>query len=262
MKTQSGILTHPLFLTALFLLLLNDFVLKQAFPGGFTGKLSDVAGLFVFTAFGLTVLPRLRWTVVAATALWFVYWKSPYSQPLIDFFNGLSLYSIHRMVDYTDLWALPAVPAALLLHRRHAEPVTATSPLKQVCISLLCLFAFCSTSKADRYLFMSQHVEVESSQKWRTAREKTELDGLFRQAAKQVILDPATGDYLLSDIWINDYVTFDTRLHILDKGKKREIQVKGYYVCYYPEQTTVNSRVLNRMLYEKLNMYIANQKPL
>ena len=38
-------LLHPLALGALVLLVLNDHVLKAAFPGLFTGKLSDIAGL-------------------------------------------------------------------------------------------------------------------------------------------------------------------------------------------------------------------------
>ena len=40
-------LGHPLSVAALVLLALNDHVLKQAWPGFVTGKLSDVAGLVV-----------------------------------------------------------------------------------------------------------------------------------------------------------------------------------------------------------------------
>jgi hypothetical protein len=39
---------HPLALGALALLIVNDHVLKAAYPGWCTGKLSDVAGLAVF----------------------------------------------------------------------------------------------------------------------------------------------------------------------------------------------------------------------
>jgi len=42
-----SMLLDPLFLLALFLLALNDHVLKSAAPGVITGKLSDVAGLAV-----------------------------------------------------------------------------------------------------------------------------------------------------------------------------------------------------------------------
>ena len=40
-------LAHPLAVGSLVLLALNDHVLKQAWPGWVTGKLSDLAGLVV-----------------------------------------------------------------------------------------------------------------------------------------------------------------------------------------------------------------------
>jgi hypothetical protein len=47
-REAGGILLHPVALTSLALLILNDRLLKAAFPGAFTGKLSDVAGLVFF----------------------------------------------------------------------------------------------------------------------------------------------------------------------------------------------------------------------
>ena len=41
-------LLHPLVLLAIGLLVLNDHLLKEAWPGAVTGKLSDFAGLFFF----------------------------------------------------------------------------------------------------------------------------------------------------------------------------------------------------------------------
>lgn len=42
---------HPLPLTAVAILILNDRYLKAAYPSAVTGKLSDVAGLFFFPLF-------------------------------------------------------------------------------------------------------------------------------------------------------------------------------------------------------------------
>ena len=42
---------HPLPLASVFLLALNDHYLKAAWPGRFTGLLSDVCGLFFFPLF-------------------------------------------------------------------------------------------------------------------------------------------------------------------------------------------------------------------
>jgi hypothetical protein len=48
MTRAGGGLLHPGALVAILVLVLNDHVLKQAFPGVVTGKLSDVAGLVFF----------------------------------------------------------------------------------------------------------------------------------------------------------------------------------------------------------------------
>jgi hypothetical protein len=41
-------LLHPIVLLAIGILLINDHVLKSAWPGAVTGKLSDIAGLVFF----------------------------------------------------------------------------------------------------------------------------------------------------------------------------------------------------------------------
>lgn len=66
-------LAHPLTVVALAVLLLNDHVLKAAYPGWLTGKLSDVAGLLVappLVALLLSATGRgFRATAVVAVAL-------------------------------------------------------------------------------------------------------------------------------------------------------------------------------------------------
>src|SRR6266540_1707178 len=44
-------LLHPIPILAIFLMVANDHVLKQLWPGLVTGKLSDVAGLVFFPLF-------------------------------------------------------------------------------------------------------------------------------------------------------------------------------------------------------------------
>jgi hypothetical protein len=73
----AGTLLHPVALAALAILVLNDHVLKAAFPGLVTGKLSDVAGVTLLplvliagwellrSALGRDPGPRVRALVVA-----------------------------------------------------------------------------------------------------------------------------------------------------------------------------------------------------
>src|SRR5688572_9816134 len=98
------------FVLSVMVLLLNDFWMKQAFPGALSGKLSDFAGIAIVTLL-LLALNLRRSLVFIGIAAGFAYWKSPLSQPLIDLVNIWLPWSIGRVVDYTDLLALMVMPA-------------------------------------------------------------------------------------------------------------------------------------------------------
>ena len=111
-------LTSPAFLLAVALLVLNDWVLKARYGNWWTGKLSDVAGLFAFAVFWAVLLPRHRGHVFALTAAGFAIWKSPLSQPLLDAWNALGMLPLGRVIDYGDWLALLVLlPAWWFVHR-------------------------------------------------------------------------------------------------------------------------------------------------
>src|SRR6187549_1056878 len=111
MKRKLESIINIPFLACLAILLLNDFYLKIEYHNWLTGKLSDFCGLFVFASFWTVLLPNKKQMVYFSTALVFTIWKSPYSQPFIDFFSE-SIYPIHRVVDITDIMALTILPIA------------------------------------------------------------------------------------------------------------------------------------------------------
>ena len=144
---QQRILKSYWFNISLILLLVNDFVLKTYFPGWFTGKLSDFAGLFVFSLFWIVLFPVHRYKVVLLTAIIFVAWKTPISDSFISAWNQLLPIRIGRTVDYLDLFALFILPFALLIVGR---------PLKTIKISLaipliISAFAFGATSYEEEF---------------------------------------------------------------------------------------------------------------
>ncbi len=106
------LISSKIFLFCLFLLLLNDFILKQLFPGLITGKLSDFAGLFVFILFWTWLFPKIKIHIYIFTVLFFIWWKSYFSQTFIDFWNEYIFFQIHRTIDYSDLVALLIIPFA------------------------------------------------------------------------------------------------------------------------------------------------------
>jgi hypothetical protein len=113
MKTRGTALewlVHPVTLVALVVLLVNDHVLKDRYPGPVTGKLSDVAGLIVFPpvlALGLAWLrvPAAAPIAVAVTGIGFASVKLV---PVLADVAGVQ-------ADPTDLLALPALGVALWL---------------------------------------------------------------------------------------------------------------------------------------------------
>jgi hypothetical protein len=128
-------LLHPVAIGAIALLVLNDHVLKAAFPGFVTGKLSDLAGLIFFPLFlqaAWEVGQSIRGTAssssrsaltysVLLTGLAFAVIKIHpgaadlagaifgWLQWLIALAPAHGPWSTHIVTDWTDLIALPAL---------------------------------------------------------------------------------------------------------------------------------------------------------
>jgi hypothetical protein len=141
---------HPAALASLALLVLNDHVLKRAYPGLVTGKLSDVAGLVFFPLLlvalvevlarvrGRFTAPSVRVLLVAVVATGVVFALSKTWPPAADLYRtciaalqwpyfaarallaGRALPGLGRVLhvmDPTDLVALPALLVAFWVGR-------------------------------------------------------------------------------------------------------------------------------------------------
>lgn len=154
-QRNTGLLLSPGFVLGLGLLLLNDFVLKQQFHNDFTGKLSDVAGLFIFPLFWTALFPRLKSSIFISTALAFTFWKSSYSQGLIETWNAFSIIPIGRTVDYTDLLSLAVLPLSALYARRAVFNVQPRSGV--YACALISIFAFTATSYSKKTAYNNEY---------------------------------------------------------------------------------------------------------
>ncbi len=150
-KTKATLLLHPVFLASLLLLLLNDHWWKYDYPSWFTGKLSDVAGLVVLPVFLRALFPAHHRKILIFTALFFSWWKSPLSEPLIVFVNANFSIPLVRVVDYTDLFALAVLPIAAKLKPVRYSPNGFFRPLLRAAAGLLAFVSLCSTSVGYRY---------------------------------------------------------------------------------------------------------------
>ena len=138
-------LTAPEFILSVLLLLANDFFLKPWLANGFTGKLSDFAGLFAFPFFWAALVPRWRVSIYLGTAVAFTLWKLPVSEGVIAGWNAVSPLQVGRVIDLTDLIALSILP---LSYWRSTRPRQAPGRRwRTVGLAAVSLFAFMATSR-------------------------------------------------------------------------------------------------------------------
>lgn len=177
------LLTTPAFLAGLALLLLNDWVWKAEYGNWLTGKLSDFAGLFVFPVFWTAIFPKHKRLIFILIAVFFIFWKSPFSQFLIDGWNSLGVWRIGRVVDYSDLLALSVLPFAFrFCNRIPSASLLKLNPVLPLAISV---FAFTATSRADAIVAYDKPYLLKMS--------KNEFDKGLQKLAEANLASPYAG---------------------------------------------------------------------
>lgn len=131
-------------------MLINDFFLKALFHNFLTGKLSDFAGLFVFSLFWTAFFPKRKFLIFSLITVFFTFWKSPFSSGFIDAWNSIGLFGIGRTIDFTDLIAFSVLPLAWIYSEK-SEPILLpkfSQNFALTAIALISVFAFTATSPA------------------------------------------------------------------------------------------------------------------
>lgn len=123
--------------------------------------MSDFAGLLCFGLFWIGLFPRQAKGVLIFIGTAFVWWKSPYSSEAIAWFNHHTVFTLTRVVDYSDLFALVMLPYAYVRFQRilHAPIIFRMSPVLPL---LLACIAFMATSqdRPDLHCFEGKNYEV------------------------------------------------------------------------------------------------------
>lgn len=173
--SRTSLLLHPLFILSLFVLLVNDVSLKYEFPNLLTGKLSDFAGLFAFSIFWLCLFPAYRTHIIIGIALFFFWWKSPFSMSFIESWNQWIPLKLARVVDYTDLAALIVLPYA---YKLTGQPYNRPIRHRRALVFLtggISIFAFCFTSAPRYALYNSRPDEINFYGHFTSSRSETEI---------------------------------------------------------------------------------------
>jgi hypothetical protein len=269
---QTNLLVSPAFLAALGLLLANDFIFKPLFHNWFTGKLSDFAGLFAFFVFWSAFFPRRNRIIGLMVAVGFVFWKSAWSQPLIDYWNSLALYHIGRVVDATDLIALAILPGADFYTRRYGKQRASSThhiagvQARRLAICLMCglsIFAFAATKFVnDRAASVYRDYEIALAKSdllaklhniglaeikyWRSSDEDARIFYMTEEDRNKYDLVPATK-------FCKSSITAHVTLH--DKNGKTVLKLKGIrFWCdqHTPQRDEEVLQIFEREVIEKL----------
>ena len=129
-------LGSPFTAGAVAVLALNDHVLKQAWPGLVTGKLSDAAGLVVAPPLValLLALTRVRWSPLLVTGVGFAVVKTlPLAADAASAALGWVAGPSYVRADPTDLLTLPAL---VLAHHARRTSTEATSTAGRVRLAI------------------------------------------------------------------------------------------------------------------------------
>lgn len=155
-------LVHPLSMTAILLLMLNDHILRRFWPSWFTGKLGDLAWLFFFP-FLMTMLltcfipakgnkgkdlPALVAFSLVGGVFTLAKTVPGFHRLLIQTLEALLGLPVSLRIDPSDLVALPSLLLAWLVYRR--IPEQSTLRLKPIWV-VLPLAAFFTIANSTPY---------------------------------------------------------------------------------------------------------------
>ena len=174
-----GRLLHPAFLISISILLINDVSLKYQFPNWFTGKLSDFSGVFAFSFFLFVMFPRFRVAMCLFCVSFFSWWKSPLSQPLINF--ATSFLPVTRVVDYTDLIAFVMLPVSWRL-TSFSRPTPSAYPVWMGRgVAVVALFVFCNTSLSYHTFYRRPEDLIDFNREFASRKSKNEILAMLKQ---------------------------------------------------------------------------------
>lgn len=170
-KIKIELLSARLFVIGLVILLANDFVFKALFHNALTGKISDFAGLFIFSYFFSVFFLRHTKLIYLITGILFVVWKSPLSDSFIIWWNHNLFFQISRVVDYTDLLALAVLPVSYFYLKKQSIPKSRIRFVYSYLIGAIAFFSFCATSQ-PRQRF---DLKIETDKKYSIPISKSEV---------------------------------------------------------------------------------------
>ena len=230
MKRNRFLLLNYVFVVSIILLFINDHFLKLYFHNWFTGKFSDFLGMIIFPLFLAYIFPRLRTFSVFVSFILFIFWKSPFSEGFIDFYNQISPIAVARVVDYTDFIAFVflVIPFLLIKYDALLQPLKIRK-ISPALVLVPSVFVMMATSPPLYYRYGSDGMVLFNDYSFKISKSKTEaLDELknrnilFKKDTLMIIKR--------NNISSESLIMNGTDLKTLEKELERKIQFYDYYI--------------------------------
>ena len=237
MKRNKFLLLNYVFIVSIILLFINDHFLKLYFHNWFTGKFSDFLGMIIFPLFLAYIFPKLRTFSVFVSFVLFIFWKSPFSEGFIDFYNQISPIAVARVVDYTDFIAFIflVIPFLLIKYDVLLQPLKIRK-ISSALVLIPSVFVMMATSPPPYYRFGSDGLVSFQDYSFKMQKSKTEaLDELKNRNIlfkKDTLMIIRRNNISSESLIMNgtDLKTLEVDKEILKKELERKIQFYDYYI--------------------------------
>ena len=237
MKRNRFLLLNYVFVVSIILLFINDHFLKLYFHNWFTGKFSDFLGMIIFPLFLAYIFPRLRTFSVFVSFILFIFWKSPFSEGFINFYNQISPIAVARVVDYTDFIAFVflVIPFLLIKYDALLQPLKIRK-ISPALVLVPSVFVMMATSPPLYYRYGSDGMVLFNDYSFKISKSKTEaLDELKNRNIlfkKDTLMIIKRNNISSESLIMNgtDLKTLEVDKEILKKELERKIQFYDYYI--------------------------------
>lgn len=262
MKMQSRnkiLITNFIFLIGILILFLNDQLFKFSFSNFLTGKISDILGLIIFPFLLTYLFPKLKEYSVFLAALIFAFWKSEYSQNLIDFYNSVSPIETSRVIDYSDFLALffLPIPFILIKNSEKLQKISFQTLNDKLLLIPIFLILIAETPPIDYYYSQSDgNLKCYNC----TAKVKYSTNDVIKKLKKKgLVFDSIQPIYIKGIVDSTSYLCFKKEL-ILGNDTLRNLDIalrplKKNKSKIYFNGMTVSKSLTNEELKKKLRKY-------
>ena len=237
MKRNKFLLLNYVFVVSIILLFINDHFLKLHFHNWFTGKFSDFLGMIIFPLFLAYIFRRLRTFSIFISFVLFIFWKSPFSEGFIDFYNHISPIAVARVVDYTDFIAFIflVIPFLLIKYDSLLQPFKIRK-INPALVLVPSVFVMMATSPPPYYRFGSDGLVSFQDYSFKMQKNKKEaLDELKNRNIlfkKDTLMIIRRNNISSESLIMNgtDLKTLEVDKEILKKELERKIRFYDYYI--------------------------------